>query len=432
MKTVKILIFVFLFAFAGTAHARIYIPVDQPSDQRFPIAICDLEYKSTSHSNSKGIADVIRNDMTISGYFNVLPKESVEDAAKREGITKDDIRFDYWRSIDALALVKGRIEKDEGDFVIKLSLFDPLLGTELVTKEYRSSKDALRKVAHTFSDEIMLALTGIPGVFNTKMTYTVPIKNKYKQIGIMDMDGYNNYVITKNKTINISPAWSPDGGSIAFTSYADGTPQIYIANLANGGLRKLTSNSRTNLTPAWSPDGGSILFASSNDGDFHIFMTNPNNKENTKITNSKGIDISPSWAPGGGSFVFASDRTGKLHIYSGSVSGGNSSRLTFVGYQNDMPAWSPVGDKIAFAGRDMGTFDIFIMNSNGSNIQRLTADTGSNEHPSWSPDGRWIAFSSTREKGSAIYIMRADGSNQVRVSEGNGLLPEWGPMPKNK
>ncbi|MFH1652444.1 MAG: Tol-Pal system beta propeller repeat protein TolB [Pseudomonadota bacterium] len=419
----KRLLFIIALLIPATSFAKIYIPVNQPSDEKFPIAICDLNY-----SDGKNIAEVIRNDMMLSGYFNVFSPESTKEVEKSEGKDSDQINFDKWRQIDALALVKGKIVKEsQGKLTVSLRLYDSLAGEMLVGKEYQAGKDQIREVAHRFSDEIMLALTGISGVFNTKIAYVAPEKKNRKEIAVMDMDGYGSWLVTKNKSINISPAWSPDGGSLAFTSYANGTPELYLKKLGGNNMTRVTSSEGANLTPAFSPTGDKILFASSRTSDTELYLASPRGKGVKQITNSFGIDISPSWSPGGQEFVFASDRTGKLHLYSMNLSGSFPLRLTFVGYQNDMPAWSPVGDKIAFAGRDMGAFDIFIMNPDGSNIQRLTIGSGNNENPTWSPDGRWIAFSSTREGGSAIYIMRADGSNQVRVSKGGGILPDWGP-----
>jgi len=409
-----------------SAYARIYIPIDQPSDQKFPIAVCNL----TGGGPSKDIPDIIRHDLELSGYFNVLPLNAFQNQAEREGITADSIRFSYWTSIEAQALVKGSVESQGGKYVATLRVFDPYIQEMLVGKQYTFTKKELREVAHRFSDEIMEALTGIRGVFNTKIAYTVVTRRGGKDIYIMDMDGENNARVTDLKSITLSPAWSPDGTTLAFTSYTRGSPDLYTINTNGKGIKQLVGGKGAKITPSWAPDGSRIAFSSSMTGDSDIYIISPTSSKATQITKAHGIDIAPTWSPDGGVIIFSSDRVGGLHIYRMSASGGESTRLTFVGYQNDMPNWSPMGDKVAFAGRDMGTFDIFLMNPDGSNIQRLTVGTGSNEHPSWSPDGRFVVFSSTRSGEPAIYLMRADGSNQTRISKGNGMLPEWGPRIK--
>ena len=422
MKTIFRLLSVLILLFATTVEARIYIPVNQPSDQLFPIAIPNLK----GGGKGKRVAEIVRNGMKLSGYFDVLP-ESVLGISGKEGIGLEDIRFSYWAGVGAQALVKGQVESKGGRLIVTIRLFDPYGKEMLVGKQYKADTDSLRKVAHRFSDEIMEALTGLRGVFNTKISFAAATSKRTKEIFVMDMDGYKPFSVTKNKSINISPSFSPNGGSVVFTSYMRGNPDLYVSKLGGGGLRRLTGGKGSNITPAWSPQGGTIAFASSVSGPANLYTVSPTGRSTRRLTRNYNIDISPAWSPGGNAIVFASERAGGLHLFKTSAVGGGTERLTFVGYQNDMPDWSPMGDKIAFAGRDMGTFDIFIMNADGSNIQRLTIATGSNEHPTFSPDGRLIAFSSTREGGAAIYLMRADGSNQTRVSKGNGLLPDWGP-----
>lgn len=407
-----------------SAQARIYIPIDQPSDQKFPIAICNL---AGGGDMAKDVPSIIRHDLELSGYFNVLPMGAFQSQAEREGITADSIRFSYWTSIEAQALLKGSVESQGGKYVATLRLFDPYIPQMLVGKQYTFTKKEMREVAHRFSDEIMEALTGIPGVFNTKIAYTAVTKKGGKDIFIMDMDGENNKRITDLKSLTLSPSWSPDGTRLAFTSYTRGSPDLYVSSADGRGLKQLVGGSGSKITPSWSPDGSKIAFSSSTSGESDIYIISSAGGAPKRLTSSKSIDIAPTWSPDGGSIIFSSDRTGGLHLYRMSSSGGSEQRLTFVGYQNDMPNWSPMGDKVVFAGRDMGTFDVFIMNPDGSNIQRLTVGAGSNEHPSWSPDGRFIVFSSSRGGELGIYLMRADGSNQTKISKGNGLLPEWGP-----
>jgi len=425
MKATKILFTIALVAaiLAPTAAgARIYVPIDQPSDQQFPIAVTDLR-----GSDGEKISGVIRNDMELSGYFRVIPADSFKAYSRKEGVSIDTIKFDYWAAIEAGALVKGEVKSEGGKLNVTLRLFDPFLKQMLVGKQYRADKKSLREIAHRFSNEIMLALTGVWGCFDTQITYTAITGKKTKAIFVMDMDGNGPYGVSKGKTISMGSVWSPGGDRIAFTSYMQNNPDVYISNLSGGALKRISIGG-SNITPAFSPDGGTVAFSSSANGSANLYTIASGGGSAHRLTVSDSIDLSPDYSPDGGSIVFASERAGGLHIFRMSAGGGGVQRLTFVGYQNDMPSWSPIGDKITFAGRDMGTFDIFIMNADGSNIQRLTIGTGSNEHPSFSPDGRMIAFSSSREGGAAIYLMRADGSNQTRVSKGNGILPEWGPQ----
>ena len=421
----KLFWFFLVFTFCTkNVEARIYIPIDQPSDKKLPIAITELVgLDGGAGKLEKEIPDVNQNDLEISAYFQFIPPAAFLEPSSSTALTAETINFDQWTAIEAQAVIKGGITKKGDQITVQLKLFDPFLKQMLVGKQYSGSSKDVRSIAHRFSDEVMLALTGIKGPFNSKITYTSPAGKARKVIRIMDYDGANDGGISDGKTLSLGSKFSPDGSRVVYTSYASGTPEIYMSG------KQLTRNKATNLTPSFSPDGGTIVFSSSIDGDPDIWTMTTSGKMISKLTNAPGVDISPVYSPDGGMILFSSEMAGNLHVYTMGAGGGGAGRLTYVGQFNDTPAWSPDGQKITFCARDSGAFDVFTMNSDGSLIQRLTAGEGNNEHPSWSPDSRYITFSSTRG-GEAIYVMRFDGANPVRVSKGTGQLPWWGPSLK--
>lgn len=419
-----------LFAIILTSNnvlAKIYIPIDQPADNKFPVAVADLVSIEGSSAIAKQIPEIIRNDLTLSGYFAVIPKSAYLERIKNP--TADTIDFKKWMMVDARALVAGVVTKEEGRLVVQLKLFDTSNKEMLVGKQYTFESKDLRRIAHRFSDEIMLSLTGIRGIFGTRIAYSGITGKRSKSIFVMDIDGENNTRLTKDKSINLGPTWSPDGSKLAFASYIDGFPNVYVWDIATGHTRQITTNRETNITPSWSPTGSMIAYASSLSGNMEIYTVTATGGNDKRVTNSFGIDISPSFSPDGNEIVYASERGGNLHIYRQPAQGGNPVRVTYVGSHNDSPSWSPDGQKVTFAGRSGGVYDIYTVNIDGTNVQRLTIGSGSNEHPRWSPDSRFITFSSAREGGKpAIYMMRYDGANQIRLNKkGEGVLPNWGP-----
>ena len=58
----------------------------------------------------------------------------------------------------------------------------------------------------------------------------------------------------------LSPSWSPDGSSIAFSALAGGFTDLYVCDVANGALEQLTDDAFADLQPAWSHDGRTIAF----------------------------------------------------------------------------------------------------------------------------------------------------------------------------
>ncbi|PIR17380.1 MAG: Tol-Pal system beta propeller repeat protein TolB [Deltaproteobacteria bacterium CG11_big_fil_rev_8_21_14_0_20_49_13] len=418
-----------LLLLASSAWARIYIPVDQPSDKLFPIAVTELVGLDGMRGSklTEKVPDIIKNDLTISGYFQVIPDSAFLDAS--EALTSDTINFAKWTALEAGGLVKGSIKRKGGEYTVQLKLFDPYSAQLLVGKQYTSNEKNLRSVAHRFSDDIMEALTGKRGIFNTKIAYTAMSGRGNKPIYVMDVDGENNFRVTPDSSINLGPSWSPDGSMLTFASYKKGNPEIFFVNLGNGNMRQLTNNKNTNITPAFLTNN-LIYYASSLGYSTELFTKSIRGGKERQLTSNSGINLAPRFSKDGGTMVYSSTLPGRLHVFRTTPEGGLGTRLTFVGVHNDSPDISPDGTKITFCGQDSGTFDIFVMNSDGSNIQRLTIDSGSNEHPRWSPDGRYIVFSSTRKEGAGIYMMRADGANQVKMSKGGGQLPDWGPWLK--
>ncbi|PIR20368.1 MAG: Tol-Pal system beta propeller repeat protein TolB [Deltaproteobacteria bacterium CG11_big_fil_rev_8_21_14_0_20_47_16] len=418
----------------GLVGGRIFIQLDQPVDQKFPIAIPDLvkaEGFSDHDKLSKKLPEIIRNDLDLSSYFKIVSKRLYPH--KNENMTTETIDFAKWREIGANALIKGIVYKDGGRVTVQLKLFNAQNGEMQLGKEYTADRKDIRTIAHRFSDDVLFAVTGLRGVFNTKLAYTSQVKRKGgKSIYVMDMDGFNNQRVTKDSSMNIGASWSPDGKQLAYSSYVNGFPDIYTVNLSNGHVRQLTDNRSTNITPAWSPDGDIIMYSSAKNRDSDLFIINPRTGAERVFSAAFGIDLGARFSPDGSEVVYASERGGHLNIFKQSLHGGMPKKLTFHGYQNDSPDWSPDSTKIVFHGRSGGTYDIFTMNSDGTNVQRLTVGNGSNEHPRWSPDSRYIVFSSTRDGTSAIYIMRFDGANPVRISKGNGELPSWGPWDKRE
>lgn len=419
----------------GLVQGRIYIQLDQPVDQKFPIAITNLgkgEGYSDFDSMAKKFPEIIRNDLTLSSYFKIIPPQLYPEKDNDE-LLSDKANFAKWRAIGANALIKGAIFKDGGRLTIQLRLYDTQTGEMQLGKQYTADKKNLRTIAHRFADDVLLSVTGLRGVFNTKVAYSSKVSKKGGQsLYVMDMDGYNNQRITKDSSLNISPAWSPDGDKLVYTSYVNGFPDIYTVDLSSGHVRQLTENRSTNITPAWSPKGDIIMYTSAKNRDPDLYIINPNTGAERVFSPSFGIDIGPRFSPDGDAVVFGSERGGNLNIYKQSLKGGVPQKLTFHGYQNDSPDWSPDSTKITFHGRAGGAYDIYTMNSDGTSLQRLTVGDGNNEHPRWSPDSRYITFSSTRDGQSAVYIMRFDGANPVKISKGNGELPAWGPWDKRE
>lgn len=408
------------------SHSAIYILVDQFSpEHKFPVAVADLIDKKSGQTDAQGmeIADILRRNLQLAGYFDLIDKSKYAD--RGPALLPEEINFDQWNAIGARVFVKGGYKKSGKNLILELRLYDPQLKTMLVGKEYKVKQDKAYAAIHRFADEIMLALTGQRGIFNTKIAAACGPKGK-EQIVIMNVDGTDRTMISNNTALNLSPAWSANNSELVYTSYQKFFPELYLSKVKGGKPKRLTFNNMLNITPEFSPDGGLIAFTSSMSGEPDLYLVDLEGKQVAQLTNAFGIDISPTWSPDGKLVAFSSERAGGLHIFVTDRSGSEPKRLTFTGYQNDTPEWSPRGDKIAYVKRADGGFNVFLMNADGSQDQQLTQGSGNNENPSWSPDGRYMAFSSSRKSGANLYLMMWDGSNQTAITtDAQCKTPAW-------
>ena len=202
--------------------------------------------------------------------------------------------------------------------------------------------------------------------------------------------------ITGHRSTSMSPAWSPNGESIAYTSFFNGAPGLYLADL---GERPQAPDHHLRLAqhqPVLLAGRRQVAFARSFDGNVEIFTADMDGGNLRRLTNSNAIDTNPAWSPKGGEIAFTSSRAGNPHIYLMDSEGANQRRITYEGTYNDGAAWSPDGDLIAYTSRRDGRFQIAVTNVVTLESRVLTSGPGENESPTFSPDGRKIAFTSSR------------------------------------
>ena len=301
---------------------------------------------------------------------------------------------------------------------------------------YTINSDNIRWGIHKISDDIVYALTGEPGIAQSKIAF-VSESTGFKEIFMMDYDGANIEQLTFDRAINLSPRWSPDGRYIVYASMktnSETMTDLYIIDLVSRQITPLSQRKGLDMSPAWSPDSKYLAYVMSYTDTQNIYMSKPDGSNLRKITNSPFIDISPSFSPSGNEIAFVSRRAGNPQVYIMNKDGTNVRRLTYYGNYNQTPSWSPKGDRIAFINLDTDDdFDIFTIDVAGQNIFQLTDFTADNEEPSWSPDGLHIAFHSTRGGLPEIYIMNWDGTDQTRItSGGKNTQPNWSGRLQNR
>lgn len=404
---------------------RPVINVEGARIQAYPIAVAPGLGEQVS---IKTVLAVLSADFDRSGLFKVLNPESFLADPKTEGLTPDKIDFTKWTAVGAAGLVKALATVDDQQVKVEFHLYDPVRGAQVLSGTYAAPHAGLRQIAHRFADDVVQYFTQTPGDFQTRIAF-VRHTDSGKQIVIADSDGSNAQALT-GASINILPAWTPNGKTIAFTTWRDGAAHIYTVDVASRAIQPLVLMGDYASGAAYAPDGLRFTFGASLQDNTDVYLSQSDGSAGRRLTESRGIDIGATWSPDGKQLCFISERHGTPQLWLMNADGTNQRRLTFKGNYNQEPAWSPKGDLIAFSGRDeKRMFDIYTVAVATGEIKRLTTAQGTNEKPAWSPSGRSLVFVSSRSGKRQLWTMTSDGNHQRQLTdEPKGASdPAWGP-----
>jgi TolB protein len=377
------------------------------------------------------LTQVLRNDLKFES-MDLVPDHLI---AASPPLNPDAPNFVDWQGIGATMLVTMKAWVTGGEITVEAKLHTVGNGKSILAKRYTGKADNPRVFAHQLSDEIM-ALAQVKGVARSKIAFVSDRDSggkRTKELYIMDYDGYNPRRVTVNNSINILPAWSPDGRSLAYTSYRrPGSPDVYVASIFEGKNTNITNGSGQAFAAAFSPDGKRLAYASSRSGNMEIWVANADGSGARKLTSSSGLDTAPFWSPTGQEIAFTSDRGGTPQIYVMDAEGLNVRRVTTMGNWNDAPAWNPNKQypEIAYTARIEGGFEIAVLNYETRAVRQITQGKGSCEYPSWSPSGRHLTFACGRGSKWQIGIADREGRSVTMLPAGPGKneQPDWGPV----
>lgn len=301
-------------------------------------------------------------------------------------------------------------------------------------KRYYSeaTETGARGMAFEFARDILRNLGLGDGLAGTRIYYVHRDDgDDRKEIWAMDYDGRNKQRITNYRNLCLTPAISSDGKRVAFTTFLEGIPKIYLHSLETGRrLQFYNQEASLNTTPSFSPDGGTMYFASSPTGKSQIYRADLDGGNLRRISYSNSIDVDPTVNPRtGAQIAFVSDTTGQPQVYLMDSDGANRQRLSGGGGDAVQPGWDPTGERLAFAwtrGYEIGNYNIFLVDVASRRYTQLTHSRGRNEHPTFSPSGTHIVFSSDRMGSTQIWSMRADGTQIKQLtSRGRNESPVW-------
>jgi TolB protein len=315
--------------------------------------------------------------------------------------------------VGAKYLIKAQIEgSGKGKYSISYRLYDVNLrkNIEVNRQEVSVSAGRVRSATHRFVNEVIRAITGMPGPFGGRILFAQKTGNSTKAVYAIDVDGFGRSKLSEEGSIFMLPSQS--GKNLLYTGFEEDGPALFLNGKRISPAGKACRGGRV------SPGGKHIAVSMDEEGQSDIFLMTLEGEIVSNLTNHWADEVSPVWSPDGSMITFVSNRTGAPQIYIMNKDGSGTRRVTYAGGYNSTPSFGP-GGMLAFSGMDDFQYDIFLVDMSGT-ITRLTQDQGNNRDPAISPDGRHIAFISDREGSPKIFISTIDGRYQFPITNKGG------------
>lgn len=436
-------------AFGHSAQAQLEGTITTASDRNFRVALPDFDSTSPEAAElADQISLIIRNDLRSTGLITLIPPEAF---LQNELDLMVQPRFADWRAIQAESLGIGRVDfLPDGRMNVQFRLWDT--ANEQIRmldgrpgRQYATTPENLRRIAHVIADDIYEALTGDTGYFDTRIVFIAesgPKTARVKRLAIMDQDGANAEFLTNGRHTVLTPRFSPTDQTITYMTYENGRPQVYLFDISTGRSESLGRFEGMTYAPRFSTDGNAVIMSQATNGNSDIYIMDLNRQTRTRLTDHPAIDTSPSMSPDGDEIVFTSDRGGSPQLYvmnrDGSAricpNGNRDVACRITGFSGggyySTPVWSPRGDLIAFTKQANGQFYIGVVEPDGEG-ERLLTQAYLDEGPAWSPNGRVIIFFRETAPGAepAIFTIDLTGRNLRRVNTpGSASDPAWSPV----
>lgn len=406
----------------GAARAQLSIEITGAGAQRLPVAIVPFAGEGGLPA---GISAIVRADLERSGLFRGIEVPPLAPPPTEAS----NVDYAEWRSRLADALVLGSVAvRPDGRFEVRFRVFDVVKQTPLGGVAYTLTAAQTRATAHRIADYVYEKLTGEKGVFSTRIAYVVKRGNRF-ELQIADADGAGEETALASFEPIISPTWSPDGKRLAYVSFENKKPVVYVHSLLDGKRHVAANFKGSNSAPAWSPDGSKLAVALSREGGSQLFAINPDGSGVRRLASSSGIDTEPVFSPDGQTIYFTSDRGGSPQIYRMPAGGGDAQRVTFEGSYNVSPRISRDGKSLAYITRNNGKFQVALFDLATRQVQILT-DSDRDESPSFAPNGRMILLATVIGGRGVLSAVSSDGrvKQRLTVSAGDVREPAWGPF----
>jgi TolB protein len=412
------------------ASAALNLELTQGISNQLPVAM--VSFSGSGYlDKEREVSDVIHNDLRNSGQFKMLGVSSGPHQASQ-------VHAADWQRKNVDDVIVGTIQRvTDGRYQVQVALVNVAQGKNqtLFQQQWTVSQTQLRRLAHHISDQLYEKLTGIRGVFSTRIAYIL-VTNKHTRhrqysLQVADMDGHNAKPLLTSAQPIMSPAWSHDGKRIAYVSFEKTQPRIYIQTVSTGKRQLVSEYPGINGAPAWSPDDKQLALALSKGAEApKIYCMDIATQTLKQLTYGLSIDTEPSFSPDGRSLLFTSDRGGGPQIYQLNLRNQKVQRVTFDGYYNARASFSADGKMIVVLNQERGAYNIAVQALGEETIEQIITHSGYDASPSFAPNGQMILYESKPGQRSFLGMVSADGRIAIRLPapEGDVQDPTWSPF----
>ncbi|MGH7952957.1 MAG: hypothetical protein ACREFE_13725 [Limisphaerales bacterium] len=360
----------------------------------------------------------IEQQINVIGLTKPIPVSLAGFSGEAESVLKFDLYVQGFSFVSPDAAQYQISGSDSGN--VQGRVADRIAKKTILSRSYTGAD--LRRQAHAFADDIVLAITGKKGIAQTKIAFKVESPNGNGEIYVSDFDGHNDQAVTHDGAIVAAPAWVPDRLALYYTSYQPGNPDIFYHDLSTGRRKIIAGFSGLNTGAVVSPNGSKVAMILSKSGSPDVWVCDANGTNFKQLTKD-AEDSSPCWSPNGQWICFATKIKSQRTLAKVPANGGAVERISTVGVLNPTePDWSPDGKWIAFTSQ-MGEFDICVVPAVGGSATALVRG----QDPSWSPNSRTLIFNRAenyQQTLSVLDVLTKQDKDIPRIS-GNDSQAAW-------
>lgn len=429
MNTLIRYILLGLVLVVGSAQAADPLVISSGSDRAIPIAVVPFGWQG-GQPLPEDLANIVSDDLRNSGVFSPIPRQNMLSQPSQAS----EVIFRDWKALGANYVLVGNIVPNGGRLQINYALFNVSTEQQVLTGNVGGGTDQLRDMAHFISDQAYEKLTGVKGAFSTRILYVTAERfsatNTRYTLQRADYDGARAVTLLQSREPILSPRFAPDGRRIAYVSFEQQRPRIFMQYIDTGRREQLTNFEGLNGAPAFSPDGNRLAFVLSKDGNPEIYVMDLGSRAIRRVTNDSAIDTEPFWGKDGQTIYFTSDRSGKPQIYKTNANGGGAERVTFVGNYNANPKLSADEKTLVMVHRQEGftNFQIAAQDLQRGSV-RVLSNTSLNDSPTVAPNGTMLIYATRQQDRGVLMLVSINGRVRIPIptAQGDVREPSWSP-----